>query len=173
MARLEVVYRDGKTEGDHKRIVTVAVGTTVQAASPLWEASHVSQGCESQENRTLVLTKRQRDNVQIGPACSWADEAGRISPDGSYLVAWRPWDGAASDIHLIHLGATPADLGKVPRSRSADYVATWTRDGRLWFTSDQSRSASGRLYSVVPGTMRVSSLQIPGAALITSVREVR
>jgi hypothetical protein len=116
-------------------------------------------GCQGQEGRTLVLTNAEHRSAQVGDACAWFDKLGPTSPDGQYLVAWTPTDGAASEIHLVALTASPADVVTVPHSNSVDYVATWTKDGRVWFTSDESPPSSiNRLLSYGPVSHRQDSM---------------
>jgi hypothetical protein len=59
----------------------------------------------------------------------------------------------------------------VPHSNSVDYVATWTKDGRLWFTSDESPpSSTNRLFSYAPVSQNQASVPIDNAILIRSAR---
>lgn len=64
---------------------------------------------------------------------------------------------SSASLHLIDLGPAPADLGPIPNARSADFIATWTKDSRLWYTSDQAPTApDGRIWSFTPATTRPS-----------------
>lgn len=167
--RLEVQYRN-RDGSDRTTVITVQLRTTATPTPPRWQGQLSDTGCEGQEGRTLKLADTAAA-VQIGPPCGWSDRLGPISPDGRYLVAWSPTDGAGADLHLIDLGAEPADLGPVPGARSADYIAVWTRDARLWHTSDQSpASPDGRLWSFDPVDRRAESTLIRDGGLIRSVR---
>jgi hypothetical protein len=167
--RLEVQYRD-QNGSDRITVITVPLRTTVTPTPPLWQGRLSDAGCKGQEGRTLNVADASAV-VQIGPPCGWSDRLGPVSPDGRYLVAWQPADGAAADLHLIDLAAAPADLGPVPNARSADYIATWTNNSRLWYTSDQSPAPpDGRLWSFAPGGHQADSTLVRDGALIRSVR---
>jgi hypothetical protein len=167
--RLEVQYRN-ENGSDRTTVITVSLRTTVTPAPARWQGRLSESGCESQEGRSLNLTDGSAA-VQIGLPCGWSDRLGPVSPDGRYLVAWQAADGAAGNLHLIDLGAAPADLGPVPNARSADYIATWTNDSRLWYTSDQSPTPpNGRLWSFAPGDHQADSTLIRNGSLIKSVR---
>jgi hypothetical protein len=85
------------------------------------------------------------------------------------LVAWKPWDGAASRIHLIDLSTSPHDLGEVPHSQTTSYTAVWTRDNRLWFTYDGSPDGDDKLWSYRAGESRSTPTDVPGAVLVEAV----
>jgi hypothetical protein len=167
--RLEVQYRD-ENGSDRTTVITAPLRTTVTPAPPRWQSRLSDAGCEGQEGRTLTVADASAA-IQIGPPCGWSDRLGPVSPDGRYLVAWQPADAAAADLHLIDLGAAPADLGPLPSARSADFIATWTDDSRLWYTSDQSPTPpDGRLWSYAPGGHQADSTLVRDGALIRSVR---
>jgi hypothetical protein len=168
--RMEVGYRDDRGV-DHTKLFTVEIDTAVRVSPAPWTGRLAETGCQGQEGRTLVLTNAEHRSAQIGDACAWFDKPGPTSPDGQYLVAWAPTDGAASEIHLVALTASPADVVTVPHSNSVDYVATWTKDGRVWFTSDESPpSSTNRLFSYAPASHRQESLPVDNAILIRSAR---
>jgi hypothetical protein len=170
--RLEVLYRDGRTGVDHTTVVTVHLGSPVPRAPTRWRQTFLDQGCEG-DGRTLVLTDPSGHPIEIGDPCDWDEKEGEVSPDGSYLPAWVLGDGAGAMLHLIDLTVEPADLGEVPDSRSADYIATWSPDDRVWFTSDDSPTSAGRLFSFHPGDAMSVSVSVHRDALIRSVRAVR
>jgi hypothetical protein len=121
----------------------------------------------------LVVHRGDGRQIQIGQPCSWANEPPVPSPDGSYLAAWRPRDGAASSMHLISLTGTPTDTGEVPRSVSANYSATWTSDGRVWFTHDGADGGSedmNGLLSFVPGASASQFTPVRANILVMGVR---
>ena len=168
--RMEVGYRDSRGV-DHTKVFKVDVGAPVPVSPAPWTETLTETGCEGQEGRTLVLTNAEHRSVQVDDACAWFDKLGPISPDGQYLVAWAPTDGAASEIHLVALTASPADVATVPHSNSVEYVATWTKDGRVWFTSDESPpSSTNRLFSYTPTSQRQESMPVDNAILIRSAR---
>jgi hypothetical protein len=168
--RIEVGYRDNRG-ADHTKVFTVAVAASVPVSPARWTGTLVEAGCQGQEGRTLILTDTENRRAQVGGSCAWFDKLGPVSPDGRYLVAWAPTDGAASEIHLVAITTSPADVATVPDSNSVDYVATWTKDGRLWFTSDESPpSSTNRLFSYAPVSQRQASVPIDKAILIRSAR---
>jgi hypothetical protein len=167
--RLEVQYR-GEDGSDHTTVIRVSVRKAVAPAPPQRQGQLSDAGCEGQDGRTLNLVGASV-SVQVGPSCGWSDRLGPVSPDGRYLAVWQPADGAAADLHLVDLGAAPADLGPVPKARSADYIATWTMDNRLWYTSDEGPTAPpGRLWSFAPGGDKAdSTVVVQKRALVRAV----
>ncbi|MCA1843933.1 MAG: hypothetical protein LC792_12270 [Actinobacteria bacterium] len=167
--RIEVGYRD-KRGADHTKVFTVAIGASVPVSAPRWTAARAEAGGQGQEGRTLILTDSENRRAPVGDSCAWTDKLGPVSPDGRYLVVWAPTDGGASEIHLVALTASPADVMTVPHSNSVDYVAR-TRDGRVWFTSDESPpSSTNRLFSYAPVSQEQASVPIDNAILIRSAR---
>jgi hypothetical protein len=168
--RIEVGYRDSRGL-DHTKMFTVEIGAPVPVLPAPWTETLAETGCQGQEGRTLVLTNAEHRSAQVGDVCAWFDKLGPISPDSHYLVAWAPTDGAASEIHLVALTASPADVATVPHSNSVEYVATWTKDGRVWFTSDESPpSSTNRIFSYAPVSQRQESMPVDDAILIRSAR---
>jgi hypothetical protein len=167
---MEVGYRDNRGV-DHTKVFRVEVTAAVRVSPAPWTETLAETGCQGQEGRTLVLTNAEHRSARVGEPCAWFDKLGPTSPDGQYLVAWAPTDGAGSEIHLVALTASPADVMTVSHSKSVDYVATWTKDGRVWFTSDESPpSSTNRLFSYAPVGHRQDSMPVDNAILIRSAR---
>jgi hypothetical protein len=167
--RLAVTYLDGHHEGGVGVSVKVPVGKKVKRAAAPWVVSRDAAGCEG-DGRTLMLTPRGGGKAfRVGEPCAWDDSAGFVSPDGQYLAAFVLGDGASAELHLVDLGAAPVDVGSVPGSKSANYSATWTSDGRLWFTSDVDNRAASEIFGYRPADKNSIAMTIPKAAIVRKV----
>jgi hypothetical protein len=167
--RLAVTYLDGHREGGSTTTVEVPVDEEVEVAAARWIVTVDESGCEA-DGRTLVLSGRSdSNNVELGRPCVWDDSVGLFSPDGRYLAVFLLGDGASAEIHLVDLESLPVDTGAVPGSRSSNYSATWTSDGRLWFTSDADGEDSSQIFGYGPDQKKSVAVRIPKAAVITNV----
>jgi hypothetical protein len=167
--RVAVTYLDGHREGGVGVTVKVPVSKKLATAAAAWNVSVKDAGCEG-DGRTLTLSPRSNGKtVQVGEPCAWEDSAGFVSPDGQYLAAFVLGDGASAEIDLVDLGTSPVDLGIVPGSKSANYSATWTRDGRLWFTSDVDSRVRTEIFGYRPGDKSTVAMTISRAAVVMKV----
>jgi hypothetical protein len=167
--RVAVTYLDGHREGGVAATVNVPVGNKVRPAAAEWNVTVEDAACEG-DGRTLVLTPLVSGRkVRLGEPCAWDDSAGFVSPDGHYLAAFVLGDGASAEIHLVELGTSPVDVGIVPGSKSANYSATWTIDGRLWFTSDVDNKATNKIFGYNPADKQRTAITIPKAEVVIKV----
>jgi hypothetical protein len=167
--RLAVTYLDGQREGSLTTTAEVPVAGEVKKAAAEWVVAVDDSGCEG-DGRTLVLADRAGDKrTQLGEPCVWDDSVGVVSPDGRYVAAFLLGDGASAEIHLVDLGTSPVDEGVVPGSRSSNRSATWTSDGRLWFTSDVDGLLASKIFGYDPVRKQSVSVTVPQAAVVTNI----
>lgn len=165
---LAVRYLDQSNPGTRRwTVLTVPTGTPVERAEAPWRPEW-STDCNN-DGATLTLAPADGGSrIQLGEDCAWS-LGGPVSPDGRYLAAWQPWDGAASTLHLVELSSEPRDLGEVPHSTSANYAAAWTADGRIWFTWNHSAEGMNQLWSFTPGSSESEPTDVPGSAVVDAV----
>jgi len=143
-------------------LATMVLGSCRSSSSPA-HSQRIEVGYRDNRgvDRTKVLTVAIGTPVPLSPA-PWTPalaESGCEGQEGRTLIL------------TTNDNLRPADAGTVPHSNGVDYVATWTKDGRLWFTSDESPpSSTNRLFSYAPASHRQESLPVDNAILIRSAR---